>query len=120
VVVTPTGQLHELGALLAGATAANLGWRVIYLGPSLGAAEIAGAAQQNRARAVTLSLVYPEDDDELPAELIRLRELLPGLPIVVGGRAAPAYRATLERIGAQSIDDLASFGTALDRLRQLH
>lgn len=118
VVVTPTGQLHELGALLAGATAANLGWRVFYLGPSLGAAEIAGAAQQHRARAVALSLVYPEDDDELPAELTRLRDLLADIPIVVGGRAAPAYRDTLERIGAQWMDDLGEFSECLDRLRK--
>ena len=62
VVATPAGQVHELGALLVGATAANLGWQVTYLGASLPAAEIAGAAQQRRARAVALSLVYPEDD----------------------------------------------------------
>lgn len=65
VVGTPSGQLHELGALLAGATAANLGWSVTYVGASLPAAEIAGAARQNRARAVALSLVYPEDDARL-------------------------------------------------------
>lgn len=118
VVVTPAGQLHELGALLAGATAANLGWRVIYLGASLAAAEIAGAAQQNHARAVTLSLVYPEDDEQLPAELKRLRELLPGLPIIVGGRAMPAYRESLDQIGAQCIDNLAEFSAGLDRLRR--
>lgn len=119
VVVTPTGQLHELGALLAGATAANLGWRVVYLGPSLGAADIAGAARQNRARAIALSLVYPEDDPQLPAELARLRELLPETALVAGGRAAPAYREILDRIGAQTIGDLAEFSAALDRLRTL-
>lgn len=118
VVTTPAGQLHELGALLAGAAAANLGWRVIYLGPSLGAAEIAGAAHQHQARAVTLSLVYPEDDAQLPGELKRLRELLPETPIIVGGRAAPAYREALDAIGAERLEDLSDFGAALDRLRQ--
>ena len=49
VVATPSGQLHELGALLVAAAAANLGWHVTYLGASLPAAEIAGAARQNRA-----------------------------------------------------------------------
>ena len=29
VVATPAGQVHELGALLVGATAANLGWQVL-------------------------------------------------------------------------------------------
>jgi len=42
VVATPAGQLHELGALLVGALAANLGWHVTSLGASLPAAEIAG------------------------------------------------------------------------------
>ena len=28
IVATPAGQLHELGAVMAAATAANLGWRV--------------------------------------------------------------------------------------------
>jgi DNA-binding transcriptional MerR regulator len=35
LVATPSGQLHELGALLVGATASNLGWHVTYLGASL-------------------------------------------------------------------------------------
>ncbi|MBM3756002.1 MAG: cobalamin B12-binding domain-containing protein [Acidobacteria bacterium] len=73
----PPGQLHELGALLAGAAAANLGWHVTYLGPSLPAAEIVGAARQNHARAVALSLVYPEDDPRLAVELAALRQSLP-------------------------------------------
>lgn len=118
LVATPTGQLHELGALLAGAFAANLGWRIVYLGASLAAAEIAGAARQCQARAVALSLVYPEDDPELPAELARLRTLLPETPVIVGGRAASAYRETLDRIGAHPATDLDTLGTFLDQLRQ--
>jgi len=119
LVATPTGQLHELGALLAAALAVNLGWRVTYLGPSLPAPEIAGAAAQNRARAVALSLVYPEDDPRLPGELLRLRELLPpGTTILVGGRVSSAYRDTLEKIGALHMRDLDHLGETLDALRQ--
>ncbi len=118
VVATPAGQLHELGALLVGAAAANLGWHVTYLGASLPAAEIAGAAKQNRARAVALSLVYPEDDPRLDGELTRLRELLPvEMPILVGGRAMPAYRDVLSNIGARQIQDLSQFCSALEGLR---
>jgi MerR family transcriptional regulator, light-induced transcriptional regulator len=117
MAVTPLGQLHELGALLAGAAAANLGWHVIYLGASLAAAEIAGAAQQNRARVVALSIVYPEDDPNLASELTRLRDLLPATAILAGGRAMHAYREPLSRIGAHMIVDLAELGTILDQLR---
>jgi DNA-binding transcriptional MerR regulator/methylmalonyl-CoA mutase cobalamin-binding subunit len=119
VVATPVGQLHELGALLAAATAANLGWQVTYLGASLPATEIAGAARQKRARAVALSLVYPEDDASLPGELALLREALPAdTTLLVGGRAMAAYREVLDRLGAVLAEDLTQLGLALDRLRQ--
>ena len=119
VVATPSGQLHELGALLVGAAAANLGWHVTYLGASLPAAEIAGAARQNRARVVAMSLVYPEDDSRLEGELTRLRELLPAeVVVLVGGRAMPAYRGVLDNIGATQLKDLAHFCSTLDELRK--
>jgi methanogenic corrinoid protein MtbC1 len=118
IVATPAGQLHELGALLVAGLAANLGWQVTYLGASLPAAEIAGAARQKQARAVALSLVYPEDDPALAGELRTLRDLLPPeVALLVGGRALPAYRATLESLGMVQIEDLAQVGTALSRLR---
>lgn len=119
VVATPSGQLHEMGALLVGALAANLGWQVTGLGASLPALEIAGAAHQKKARAVALSLVYPEDDENLPGELTLLREALPvETVLLVGGRSMPAYREVLEGLGAVVAEDLTQLGLALDRLRQ--
>lgn len=119
IVSTPPGQLHELGALLAGAVASGLGWQVAYLGPSLPAAEIAGAAVQKHARGVALSLVYPEDDHRLPAELERLRELLPAeIPIVAGGRAGRAYARTLAAIGAERVEDLDQLERVLESWRR--
>jgi methanogenic corrinoid protein MtbC1 len=119
IVATPPAQLHEIGALLVSAVAANLGWRVIYLGASLPAAEIAGAAIQHRARAVALSLVFPEDDPALEPELIRLRELLPaGTTVIAGGRATAAYASVLEQIAAVRITDLNTFARLLDQLRR--
>jgi len=119
VVATPSGQLHELGALLAAAAAANMGWRVIYIGASLPAAEIAGAVRQNVARAVALSLVYPEDNPRLEGELVRLRELLgPEIPVLVGGRAMPAYREALEKLHALPIRDLDHLCASLEELRK--
>ncbi len=119
VVATPAGQLHELGALLVSASAVSLGWRVTYLGTSLPAAEIAGAAQISKARAVALSLVYPEDDPNLAGELVRLGEALPPeTALLAGGRAMPAYRNVLEGIGAVPVDNLIHLGTTLDDLRK--
>ncbi len=119
VVATPTGQIHELGAVLVAAAAANLGWNVTYLGASLPAAEIAGAARQNRTRAVALSLVYPEDDPAMESELARLRELLPtDVALLVGGRAAPAYARALHKAGAVMMQDLTHLCLTLDELRR--
>ena len=44
-VATPSGHLHELGALLAASHAHESGWDVLYLGPNLPAEEIAAAAR---------------------------------------------------------------------------
>jgi methylmalonyl-CoA mutase cobalamin-binding subunit len=85
----------------------------------LPAAEIAGAALQNRARAVALSLVYPEDDPRLEGELARLRELLPPETVLLtGGRAMPAYRDALNKIGALQMKDFAHLSSILDDLRR--
>lgn len=120
VVATPQGQAHELGAMIVGALAGNLGWRVLYLGASLPAAEIAGAARFHAARLVGLSLVYPEDDPFLGSELERLRALLPAeTAIVTGGRASAAFAAPLKKIGAEHIENLDELGAYLDRLRRL-
>ena len=105
-------------APMPAAAAANLGWNVVYLGASLPAAEIAGAAVQRKARAVALSLVYPHDDPALPPALELLRELLPAsTALLVGGRAVPALQPVLERVGARTVSDLAGLGAQLDALR---
>lgn len=118
VVATPAGQVHELGALLAAAMASELGWRVTYLGASLPAADIAGAARQCRARAVALSLVYPEDDPRLEGELTRLREALPGeVALLVGGRGLRACRERVKGLGGIPVDSLMDLGATLDGLR---
>ena len=83
------------------------------------AAEIVGAIHQNRARAVALSLVYPEDDPRLEGELMRLRELLPpSVTLLVGGRAMPAYHHVLTRIGAIPVKDLSELCLFLDEMRK--
>jgi len=121
VTATPAGQVHEMGALLVGALAANCGWQVTHLGASLPALEIAGAARQTQARAVALSLVYPDDDAALPQELATLRRYLPAATaLLAGGRAVSAYRPALAAADAILVDDLARFGPVLDGLRGAH
>jgi len=109
LVTTPAGQVHELGAALAAATAAAAGWRVVYLGPNLPARDIAAAAAVSGARAIALSLVFPEDDPLMDGELRTLHAALPAqVHVVVGGSATAAYRPSLDAIGATVVTDLPS------------
>ena len=103
---------------MAASLAAEQGWHSIYLGPSLPAAEIAGVAVQNGARAIILSIIYPEDDPNLERELRELRRYLsPGVSILVCGRATEPYRVPIDEIGAISIHDLSHLQTELAKIR---
>lgn len=118
VAATPQGQLHELGAVIAASLATELGWRTVYLGPSLPAAEIAAVASQNQARAVALSIVYPDDDPNVERELHDLRRFLPkNVAILVGGRAAEHYQAALDATGAILVKDLPQLQVELAKIR---
>ena len=79
VTATPTGQLHEIGAMLITAAATALGWQATYLGASISPVEIVSALRQKPARVVGLSIVYPPDDPfGGERSLVRLHELLAG------------------------------------------
>ncbi|MBX9927763.1 MAG: cobalamin-dependent protein [Gemmatimonadaceae bacterium] len=107
LVATPSGQNHELGAMLVAATASQYGWRVLYLGANLPSDDIAAAAVQARADVVALSIVFPTDDSALPGELLRLKKALPpGVAITVGGSGASSYKSAFEAVGAQYLPGL--------------
>jgi MerR family transcriptional regulator, light-induced transcriptional regulator len=118
VATTPPGQHHELGALIAGAIATDHGWNVVYLGPTLPTEEIAAAIHQCKADALALSIVYPADDRGLPLHLKMIRTLLPGTPLLVGGRSAYGYKSTLQEIDATVCNSLEDIVSALDSIRK--
>ena len=118
VLATPRGQLHEIGALIAGITAAAQGWQVTYLGTNLPAEEIVGCAVQKSAKAVGLSIIYPIDDPDLANELRKLRRgLQEHVAVFVGGAGAIAYEPVINAIGAVRINDMPTFRTELEALR---
>jgi DNA-binding transcriptional MerR regulator/methylmalonyl-CoA mutase cobalamin-binding subunit len=118
VMTTPTNQRHELGALMASATAFSAGWRAMYLGPSMPADAIAETAKQHDARAVGLSVIYPDNDPLVGSELLRLRAALPArCTILLGGRAAPAYSDAVARSGAIVVASYPELVRELGRLR---
>lgn len=116
VATTPAGELHELGALLAAATAAGEGWAVLYLGPNLPAEEIAAAAEAVDARAILVSTVQ-DGGTVMSRELERLTTLA-GVrrTVIVGGRAANHHGAVVRRRGGRVIDDLGALRVTLGEL----
>lgn len=100
VVATPPRQHHELGAMMVGAEATVLGWRVVYLGPNLPVDDIAKAARGLAARGAALSLVYPDVDERLLTELRRLRRDMGGSRFVLaGGAGVRGHEEALEALG---------------------
>ena len=116
VATTPAGQWHEIGALLASLTAQSAGWNTLYMGPNLPAEEIAGAAIAHSASAVALSIIYPGDDSLLSTELFKIQRALPGIPLLIGGRAAAHYKSTIEEIGARYVGHLALMPEMLSKI----
>ena len=118
VIATPRGQLHEIGALIAGTTAASQGWQVTYLGPNLPAEEIVGCAVQNSAKAIGLSIIHPTDDPHIANELGKLRRgIQEDVALFVGGAGAIAYDSVINAIGAVRTNDMPTFRTELEALR---
>lgn len=117
ILATPTGQLHELGAIIAAAAARSHGWRAIYLGASLPIEELIGAATALKPKAVGLSIVFPPDDEMLRKDLGKLRKLLPrSCSIVIGGRSAENYLLAFGKHGAIYVESLSKFYPILDKL----
>jgi DNA-binding transcriptional MerR regulator/methylmalonyl-CoA mutase cobalamin-binding subunit len=113
VLATPSGERHEIGAVIAAAAAAAEGWRVTYLGADLPAGDIAEAALRTDARAVGLSIIYVADPDRVVAEITLLRSRLPAsMPVFVGGAAAPSLPAMH---GVRIVRDLGELRRALRR-----
>jgi MerR family transcriptional regulator, light-induced transcriptional regulator len=119
VATTPTGELHEFGAMAVAAVALEEGWRVIYLGSSLPASEIVRAVRHMRASVVALSIVNVAE-----AEVVRAAEELvggvsAGVLVVAGGAGASAARAGLERAGVHALPNLEALRELLRARRPL-
>ena len=114
VFATPAGERHEMGAILAAATASADGWRITYLGADLPAGDIADAATRANAQAVGLSVIYVADKGRVRDEIRAVRGGLPAsVPLFVGGGASAALSAELARDGIRMITDLAELRGAL-------
>lgn len=118
LIATPRGQMHELGALFAATMATSEGWRVIYLGRNVDAADIGAATQLKEATAVALSIAYPCADGTLQNELRQLRQYIgSNVILVVGGSAAAQYCDLLDEVDAVYLEDLPQLRPTLAALK---
>lgn len=119
VLGTPSGQMHELGAIIVAAGARSHGWRTTYLGAALPIEEFVGAVRYLQPRAAGLSIVFPPDDEALRGDLRKLAELLPNeCKFLVGGRSAESYADTLREIKATLIPRLEDLYPVLEQLQR--
>lgn len=119
VVATPSGQQHEIGALITASLAAIEGWRIIYLGADLPAEEITMVVNRIKPRLLVLSIVYPPDDMNLRDELLKIRKhIRTDTCIFTGGRAIESYLSTLIEINAACIRDFTEFRLRLKEIQK--
>lgn len=117
VLGTLPGEDHELGAMLASATASLEGWGVTYLGKNLPPEEIASAAEAVDADVVGVSAVNPVNGSDAVADLDELRRCLPPeMDLIVGGAMASKL---VEEATEPGIREVASLGRLRLELRDL-
>jgi len=118
IVTTPEGQYHEVGAIIGAALAASDGWKTTYLGASLPAEDIAAAAFRLKSKCILISIVYPNDNPEINAQLIKLRQIIGNeIFIVANGSAVNGYRNTLDGINALISENPEHFRELLKAIR---
>lgn len=114
VMGTLSGEQHELGALLAAATAALEGWQVTFLGRDLPPADLALAAHTLDAQMVAVSSVYPVEGPKLEAQVRELRQALPhDIKLFVGGARAAELAPKVSDTGVRFAASLGEFREAL-------
>jgi len=114
LVATPVGDRHEIEAVMATAVAAIENWRVTYLGPGVPVSEIAVAAANTSAHAVSVTLPRGGGHDLLLHGLRALRVRLgPRVPLLVGGPGALEIAAELRGAGVKVIENLTDLRVAL-------
>lgn len=114
---TLPGEQHEFGAMMSAVVAALAGWRVLYLGPSLPALEIARVARDAKAKVVALSLATPQPQRSLHDELTALRAAVgKRTTIVAGGAAATDHRLSLRQASIEVIEHRTALRCALEKI----
>jgi methanogenic corrinoid protein MtbC1 len=106
LVACVPGEEHEVAAHIASSYLERKGWTVYFVGRSAPQNDIATAVSEHRPDVILLSLMLIAN---LPAALdllARLRDLAPGMVLLVGGPGAARGRPALEPLVDGLVDDL--------------
>jgi methanogenic corrinoid protein MtbC1 len=118
VIGTPSGERHEIGAMLAAAAAASEGWRVVYLGADIPVEDVVGAVRDVKADAVGLSFINAADAGRWGRFVAQLRQQLPDdVSLILGGASATRLGVVLDRAGVIRVRDLPEFRSVLRSIR---
>lgn len=120
ILITSTfpGFQHDLGALIASILSLDSGWNSIFLGANLPPEEISAAVLQLNAQAVLISLIYPNDDVMVRANLRNIRKFLgPKFPIIITGHSASYYGDFIKETDAIHLDKLEGLTNLLQMIR---
>lgn len=97
---TAAGNLHEIGVRMVADRFEWEGWRVVYLGPSVPAEDLAQASVDFGVDVVALSATLGVQLDALEGAIAAVRAARADLCIVVGGEGLSGDAALAERLGA--------------------
>ncbi len=110
-------QNHVIGALSAAVIAREGGWRSLFLGGSMPAAEIAGAVRATGTRLLLLSFNYPYDELGMHTDLTLLRDTVgKQAEIVIGGAPVRQFSRKYPDIGIRYLTDFSELRMVLKRL----
>jgi DNA-binding transcriptional MerR regulator/methylmalonyl-CoA mutase cobalamin-binding subunit len=115
VLATPAGERHEFGILIGALIAAMHGWRVVYLGTDLPAAEIVRTVKLTKARVLALSVLTSENLG-IAGELQTIADQIsPHARVWIGGEDAPHHRALIEQANWILVRDFEDLDDRLKR-----
>jgi DNA-binding transcriptional MerR regulator/methylmalonyl-CoA mutase cobalamin-binding subunit len=118
VITSPDGQHHDFGAIIGDSLAASEGWKSTYLGVSLSAEDIATAVNQTNSHCIFLSIIYPNDNPRMEAQLLELsKSIHDDVVIIAGGNAVTGYKDILTNINAHIVKTPKHFRDTLKSIR---
>lgn len=110
-------QNHTIGALSAAIIARETGWKSIYLGGNVPAAEIAGAVNETGASLLMLSFSYPYHRLNMHADLSLLKKTISDqVNIVIGGAPVLQYRKQYKSAEFQYMERFSELRSHLEIL----